>query len=175
MSGRLPAQIDPIRLAEEGVRLVGELPGNAFSRLHEGGRTNQTPVKVDLTFERTLHGVRLLRGTLQTVVEATCQRCLEPFQLELTAAPLVALLTPAEAPDGVPDEAESMVIEGPVTLQDLVEDELLLAMPMIPAHAEGRCAVPGTQPDPEVEVKETGAESDRSNPFAVLRGRMDKD
>ena len=88
MSGQLPAQIDPIRLADEGVRLDGMLPGSEMLRLRElvlqGSRPGQ--VVVDLQFERTGQGVRQMRGTIRTQVEMACKRCLQPLKVEVVSA-----------------------------------------------------------------------------------------
>jgi uncharacterized protein len=164
MSGRLPREIDPIRLADEGARLRGELAGSGMSRLLEllaGGKVVQ-PVTVDLGFEHTPHGERLLRGVVETAVEATCQRCLGPVRIVLTARPCTVLLRPGGMPVAAAEEVEALVVEGPVRLAELVEDELLLAMPMFPAHGEGECTAPGTVD----KVRPAGG--DKPNPFGAL-------
>lgn len=162
MSGRLPEQIDPIRLAEEGARLVGELPLGAFPRLREQCRPGSAsgPVAIELLFERVGQGVRLMRGRLHVRLELDCQRCLEALTLDLEARPFLQLLVPGEAPTG--SEAEVLVVEGPQRLSELVEEELLLVMPMVPMHAEGDCVAPL-------------APEKKPSPFAVLRERTGKD
>jgi len=164
MSGQLPAQIDPIRLADEGVRLQGALPGGEMSRLRELSLPGSRPaaVAVDLQFERTAHGVRLMHGTIRTQVEMVCQRCLKPLTIEIVARPFFALLLPSEAE---PEEGETLVVEVPLSLGTLLEDELLLAMPMIPVHAEGECDYAFPVATGKSPVAET-----RANPFAELRG-----
>lgn len=165
MSGRLPREIDPIRLADEGARLRGELAGSSMTRLLEvlpGGRAAQ-PVAVDLSFERTVHGERLVRGTVETAVETTCQRCLGPVQIALTAHLCTVLLRPGEAVVAAAEEAEVLVVEAPVKVAELVEDELLLALPMFPAHGEGECAAPGA-----AAIVRPGR-GGKPNPFGALQ------
>ncbi|HJW80694.1 MAG TPA: YceD family protein [Acidiferrobacterales bacterium] len=164
MSGQLPAQIDPIRLADEGARLYGALPGSKMSRLQELALPNSRPepVAVSLHFERTGQGVRRMHGTIRTQVEMACKRCLKPLKIEIVAQPLFVLLQSGEAE---PEECETLVVTAPLSLAELVEDELLLAMPMSPGHAEGECEVafPGSAGQAPVAEK-------RTNPFAELRG-----
>lgn len=171
MSARLPEQIDAIRLADEGVRLRGELPAGGLQRLRELSRpgANPEPVVVDLEFERTSHGVRLMHGTIRTTVEAVCQRCLQPVALAITARPFVVLQVAGEESVSGPEEAEMLVVEGPLSLNELAEDELLLAMPMIPMHEEGACAAPRDLGEAPPEPLE------KPNPFSVLRGLKGKD
>jgi len=165
MTGQLPMQIDPIRLADEGARIEGKLPGSEMLRLQElvlpGSRPE--PVAVDLQFERTGQGLRRVHGIIRTQVEMACKRCLQPLKIEVVAQPLFMLLQPGESE---PEEGETLVAEATLSLVELVEDELLLAMPMSPGHAEGECeiAFPVTT-GPVV----TGTDK-RANPFAELRG-----
>ena len=164
MSGQLPVQIDPIRLADEGARLCGTLPGSEMSRLQEFAVPDSRPgqVTLDLQFERTGQGVRRMHGTIRTQVEMACKRCLQPLKVEVVAQPLFVLLQSGEAE---PEECETLVVEAPLSLAELAEDELLLAMPMSPGHAEGECEAtfPITVGKPPVVEK-------RVNPFAELRG-----
>ncbi len=162
MSGRLPEQIDPIRLAEAGTRLVGELPLDAFPRLREQCRPGATagPVAIELLFEQVGQGMRLMRGRLRVRLGLDCQRCLNALTVDLEATPFLQLLIPGESPTGT--EAEALVVEGPQRLSELIEEELLLVMPMVPMHAEGDCIAPL-------------APEKKPSPFAVLRERSGKD
>ena len=168
MSGQLPVQIEPIRLADEGVRLRGTLPGGDMPRLRELvlPDARPEPVTLDMQFERTAQGLRQVRGTIRTQVEMPCKRCLKPLKIEVVAQPLFVLLQPGEAE---PEECEALVVEAPLSLAELAEDELLLAMPMSAGHAEGECelAFPTSAGKPDVAGK-------RANPFAELRGFKEK-
>ncbi len=117
---------------------------------------------MDLQFERVGQGVRQARGTIRTQVEMACGRCLKPLKVEVVAQPLFVLL---QAGETEPEEGESLVVTAALSLAELVEDELLLAMPMSPGHAEGQCelALPATMGKAPVAEK-------RTNPFAELRG-----
>jgi uncharacterized protein len=150
MSGQLPAQIDPIRLADEGARLRGVLLGSSMPRLRELTLSADRPVAVELQFERTAQGVRRMRGTIRTQVDMTCRRCQKPLKIEIVAQPLFMLLQSGEAE---PEEGETLIVEGP------------LSLPMIPGHAEGECelAFPMTTDKVSESKKKT-------NPFAELRG-----
>ena len=59
------------------------------------------------------------------------------------------------------DVAEIIEVDRPVALSEMVEDELLLAMPMIPMHSLDEC--------PARQYSAAGKE--RENPFAGLKGR----
>ena len=137
MFSRLPAEIDPFRLADEGRTIEGELPVSQFGRL--AGLTGA--VTVSLHFERLAHGARRMHGRIIASVETPCQRCLEPVRIELRAEPDVLLKAGEVGNDD--SETEVLAVNGPLRLAEYVEDELLLAMPMIPVHTDPACELPG--------------------------------
>lgn len=160
MSG-LPAMIDPVLLAERGARLTGKLPLKGMSRLTESESDDRAEIEVDLEFRRAESGnVLEMLGRLRTRWRTTCRRCLQSLEVEVEARPRLLLLRPGDDPDLVGPEADTLVVDKPLSLPQLVEDELILALPMYPAHPEGQCpaAIPGR--------KEPGKE----NPFSALKG-----
>lgn len=160
MSG-LPVDIDPIKLAERGSHLTGTLPLRGMPRLTEFCLDDRGEVEVDLEFGRREQDNRPgMTGRLSTRLRVTCPRCLESVELRLEANPDVVLLKSDEGVLDEPDGPDSMVIGQTVELNHLVEDELLLALPMSPAHPEGRCPT-GSANGPADQGK-------RINPFAVL-------
>ncbi len=145
MSGRLPVHIDPLRLADEGRQLQGELAGSSLARLREVANPGSQPetVAVDLRFERSAQGARRMRGAISSTVELICQRCLEPVRIRLVAEPDVLLVASEAGSGGMTEAGDTLVAEAQMALTQLVEDELLLALPMVPMHAEGECQAPG--------------------------------
>ena len=93
-------------------------------------------------------------------VAQTCQRCLLPMKIELIVDRhfrFVADEASALAEDD--DCEEDLLSPAPdLTLQSLLEDELLLAMPLVPRHAT--CDKPLPQP----------LDQDLPHPFAALAG-----
>jgi uncharacterized protein len=157
MSG-LPALIDPVLLAERGARLAGRLALKGMPRLCESCVGEAGEVEVDLEFRRPGE-LREMAGEVRAVIRVRCQRCLEPMELTLQTSPHLILLRPGEREDLVEAEADTLVVDKPVALGTLIEDELILALPMIPMHAPGACP--------------SGAEGEttpqKRNPFAVLQ------
>jgi len=106
-------------------------------------------------------------GHLQARLKATCQRCLRSFMLDLEV-PVEVLLDVPEAPrpedDGPPWDAAG----ASGSLGELIEEELLLALPFLPRHPPQACAPAG-----EVPGAETAPDEDRQRPFAGLREALD--
>ena len=158
MFDALPAVIDPLRLADEGARLCGELKLQGMPRLTGLCADAQGMASIDWQFERSAQGLRQMHGSVRATVRVICQRCLQPFALTLGTDTRLVVLNPGETGANEADVLEAK----PWLLSELVENELLLAMPMIPMHAPGECQarVPGSS--------DKAGRSDRRHPFAVL-------
>ncbi len=162
---RLPVQIDPIRYAETRRELAGPLALAKMARLGEALYDDAGEVQVRLHFGIDEEGFRYMRGTVSGELSLLCQRCMEPMahhvELELSLA-IVGNPTEAEA---LPSHYDPLMVgDQPLFLQDIIEDELLLALPIVPRHEED-CMVKVEQGSDETESGEPGA---GNNPFAEL-------
>ena len=95
-----------------------------------------------------------------------CQRCMQAMEFPLESTTHVALILAEADAAEVPDELEPVLARsGNISAGELVEEELLLALPIVPLHEELRdCAVPATAP----LVSEAAAEQVTQRPFAGL-------
>ena len=166
--GHLPATIDPIQLAERGARLTGTLPLKGMSRLAQNCLDESAEVFIDLSFERSVgEKVLLMHGSLRVRLRTQCQRCLEDMDLGLEASPNLVLLRPSAAQDIGGDDVDSLVADKPVSLSSLVEDELLLALPMVPVHEVNQCPARKFVAD-KASTQIRKVKGKKKNPFAVL-------
>lgn len=164
MLGSWSTTIDPIQLAEKGARLTGELPVKGMSRLVEVCRDDRGSVRIDLQFERgASDGLRVMHGTVAARISLICQRCMNPMPYALESRVRLFLVRPGEREDLV-EAGEALSVERPVALAELVEDELLLEMPMVPLHAGAECPAIVAAPD-----ERGNEERARPSPFAVLQ------
>jgi len=123
----------------------------------------------DLALAERRHWLRL-EASAQLIL--TCQRCMHPLSLDLQVKRrfLVARneATANKLEDAAQDDYDVIAHDKHFDLLALAEDELLLALPIVPKHLQ--CEPPGVaQPGP-------GAEVIRPRPFAVLsRLKQDKE
>jgi uncharacterized protein len=77
-----------------------------------------------------------------------CQRCMQPMDLDLDSTTHVALILAEADAAEVPEELEPVLArEGRISAAELVEEELLLALPIVALHAQlSECAVPKAAP-----------------------------
>lgn len=161
------AVIDSLRFAEAGGRLAGRLALTDLPRLAD------VLVTQDGWLECALEGCRLdcagedrpgLHLTVTGRLRLQCQRCLAEVGIDC-AIDSRLLLVPAGA-DWPEEELETDAYDAipasqALSLLALVEEELLLALPIVPRHAD--CA-------PPADVGGAPEEDSAPSPFAVLAG-----
>lgn len=96
-----------------------------------------------------------------------CQRCLTPVLETVTAERSFRFVANEATAAALDDEAEEdiLVISRDFDALALIEDELILSLPLVPLHAVCPEMVPMSVVDPEFE-----AAAERPNPFGVLAG-----
>jgi uncharacterized protein len=161
MSSGLPATIDAIQLADKGARLAGEIPVKTMARLRALCLDGRGKATIELFFERGgKRGLRRVRGTITASIRVACQRCLQPMTLAIQAEPSLVVVQADERSALPAQEADVLLADKPVSLSGLVEDELLLAMPMIPMHDMRECSAAASFQAQQGQS--------RASPFAVL-------
>lgn len=163
---RLPHQIDPFRLAEAGARLAGHLPLRQFARLRQVLADDSGELAVDLNFDVDELGVPIVVGKVSATLSLACQRCLEAYPFPVDANIALAWVKTEQEADRLPLRYESYIVEEtPLQLNDVIEDELLLALPQIPMHDEADCPASKLLKQHDEVTDES---EPKANPFAVL-------
>lgn len=165
-----PTRLDVEEFAAQGAELEGRWPLQQFDRLCELASAESPSNEAD---EVAWHarGERLFsRGEAQawlyveaaTAVALECQRCLSPVRVPLRFLRRFRFVRGEEAAAQLDAESEDdvLALTRALDLRELIEDELLLALPIVPVHA--LCPVPLP-----VSADE-GAVEERPNPFAAL-------
>ncbi|MEW6445885.1 MAG: YceD family protein [Pseudomonadota bacterium] len=151
-------------LVRQGVTLKGELNTAELPRL-AGVVLNHASVRFSLDFGKDGDGQATIRGDLETTVEMTCQRCLGPVAIDLNPSISLGVVGSESEARLLPDELDPLVLgDEQVRLADLVEDEILLALPVAPRHAH---------PCVAAHREHEGADEKTDNPFAALRGLVE--
>jgi uncharacterized protein len=127
-------------------------------------------VIVSLEFGIDAEGIRYLKGRLQTVVVLECQRCLQSTQTPIDADFALGLVQSIEMAEKLPSHYEPLLVESDsLFLRDIIEDELLLALPLVAMHDESQCIDVNQQAaDANKRNNDDRGESEKANPFAAL-------
>jgi len=170
---RLPVEIDPFRLVEQGRVLDGRIPVSDFPRLKDqlfegADDASDSIINVHLEFTRTNTRLPVVKGTISSELQMTCQRCLKGKN-ELFETKLEVVLVSSDAQANKLQEGFDtwLVEEQQIFLRDFIEDEILLALPLVIAHDECDAARKLIEALPEDEIDEPARED--KNPFAALK------
>jgi len=164
---RLPDFVDPWRLADVGKRLEGDVSLGRFSRLAQLVLSSAGDAVYTLDFFRDRQKRACVKLHVSAAFDMQCQRCMQAMRVEVESHPHLVVVEGIEEAEQLPEELEPLMLEkGRLRPLELLEDEILLALPQVPMHAEGECAVKlATAPMEEVEPK---AGEQEENPFAAL-------
>jgi uncharacterized protein len=167
MVGGWSSAIDPIHLADIGARLSGEFSIKGLARLVEMCRNEDGSAQFDLRFERSPgDGLRTMLGAIAAQINVSCQRCMNDMSISLKCRPRLLLLRPGER-DDLLESGNAFLVDRPIPLGTLIEDELLLAMPMIPMHPLEDCPSRDLV-QPGARRKSDLSANNQANPFSVL-------
>ncbi|TPW18792.1 MAG: hypothetical protein FD130_3 [Halothiobacillaceae bacterium] len=159
---------DLFALSKRGANFAGRITVALMARLRSLLASDEGDVEVELHFATDEAGCRYVAGSARGSVELQCQRCLERMVYPLDHTFSLALIRSQEEEQQVPAHYEPLIVESEaVSLLELVEDELILALPIIARHAEGSCSLAVASDNARVV---TGAEEGKRRPFAVLVG-----
>ena len=156
--------IDGFEFASAGATQQGVMPLGGFSRLRDLLASDAGEVAYEVKGLRDARGRPSLRVRVRGALPLRCQRCLEAMRFEVDEEEMLVLAATQAEIDGDPADAQApdRVLAGKeMALSELIEDELLLAVPYAPRH-EG-CSPGKAERDEE-----------RFSPFAGLRGMLRK-
>lgn len=154
--------IDSLEFARNGDTLRGKIAVADLSRLVDSLYSSAGILEYILSGSVNPHGKPTLHCQVKGRLKMQCQRCLEAMEYALdTRSDLVLAQNEAELLrlDELEEEADDAILaDHQLNVLALVEDEVLLNLPMAPRHSAGTC-----------QPKSAGEnDAGESGPFAVL-------
>ncbi len=162
----LPETVDAWRMVSARRSFQGTLPIAALKRLGEVLADSRGEVEYTLDFGRDDMGTAYLAVRARAPLTLLCQRSLEPFVMPVTLDTRLGLISDDSEEAALPPGYEPLlVVDDRVHPAAVMEDELLLAVPLVPVSPQSEW------PDQGMESKAPDAPADdaENNPFAVLR------
>jgi len=171
-------EFDPLRLdvavfARLGATLQGEWPLVDLRRVVDAAHPHARPTQGSAATWSARGELRQVRGATaqiwlhlraRTAVQLECQRCLAPVEqiLEVEQSFMFVVGEDAAAAIDVDSEHDVLAMTQALDLRELIEDELLLALPLVPRHEV--CPEPLSAPPQTIDP---GLE--KESPFAALK------
>lgn len=165
MSSGLPVQIQVQKAVAKAMLLEGTLKLSGMSRLQQSLLSDKGEVNVQLEFGRGQDKRAYVRGHFTTDLVMQCQRCMGKMTYHLDTDTALHLV---RADAEIEEDTESVEItDGQLLLHEFIEDELILALPVVPMHeSASECE----QSQMLLKYMEQPADSEqKENPFAVLK------
>jgi uncharacterized protein len=159
-------------MAQQGVSLEGNFALKELNRLTPMLVNDLGSGSAKLQFGIDEQGIRVLEGEIELEVSMVCQRCLEPVQKKVQATLNLGMVWAEEDAVNLPKAydpwivSEGHVTEGQTDLYDVMEDELLLSLPIVVYH-DYDC-VPASLLSSDTEESDNDSSENKANPFAVL-------
>ena len=155
-----PAAIDGLAFARTAGVLKGQLGLESLPRLAQSGCSGAV-LDFVLTGDINERGKPELRLTVDGSVRLECQRCLGDVDLPLRLEARLELASGEAEILADDDDIDRVVAGRDMSVAVLVEDEVILALPMVPKHEQCRAAAEA----------EGGAEPSAFQALAALRKR----
>jgi len=167
MNQTLPVHLNFAQKAKIGFEIQGKLPIKQLKRLSESLLSDEGDISVELKFER-VGPVPYIHGHITTELLLKCQRCMHSMPYAVDIRFKLGLVLNEAQMEKLPDDAEPYLIETDSNhLPDMLEEELLLALPLVAMH-EFDCSdyMQQQESDQQNEVEKS---EEKENPFSVLK------
>ena len=155
-----PLIIDSGEFAREGLSLNGEIALRDLQRVLGSVQSDTGVIRYALQGGVDKLQRSYLRLSVTGEVSLLCQRCMLPFVFAIASDSLLTLFNSEADIDAASEQDETLegiLADREQSVVDLIEDEILLALPLAPKHDV--CAPDGN----------SDSVAKKPNPFAVLQ------
>lgn len=162
MAAGLPDRIDCTRLAADGATLEREYELASLPRLQDLLADTAGSAQARFRF-RTVAARPAASVSVEAALRLVCQRCLKEFALQVDSTSEIEFADNEDSDPAFADDEVYVMDHGMISLKDLAEEELLLAVPVVPTHGS-----------PEACGAATDTVQATTRPFAALQDLLKK-
>ncbi len=186
---KLPARFKAAEAVARRQQLTGVLAIASLPRLAEALSAPADLLTISAEFGTHPRAVGRAKGRITGLLPLTCQRSLQvfPWPLDITFD-WIMVRDEAEEERLLADADPVMLVEEQLLLHEAIEDEILLALPLIPLAPDASipafgepaaAAVKAKKPDSKTKPGQISdnfqLDDTRPNPFLALKGQLRKD
>ncbi|MFG1172977.1 23S rRNA accumulation protein YceD [Erwiniaceae bacterium CAU 1747] len=163
---KLPLTLDVVRTAQKRLDYQGVYTPEQVERIADSVVSVDSDVECVMSFAIDNQRLAVLKGTAEVSVTLCCQRCNQPFSHQVHVSYCFSPVVTDEQAEALPEAYEPIDINefGETDLLAMVEDEIILALPVVPVHDSEHCEVS----EADMVFGQLPAEAEKPNPFAVL-------
>lgn len=161
--------IDNLEFSRRGALLEGVVAVADLGRLQDSLLSSQGVLNYTLSGKTGAKGEALLVCGMEGMLVLQCQRCLEAMEYPLRIVSTLKLVADVTEFDDLGEEDESVdsiPVSAAMDVLALIEEEILLNLPLAPLHPPGACG----EPDAAMRARQ-----EKTNPFealAALKGKL---
>lgn len=174
---KLPIKVNVFHSAKKRLDYIGVYSAEQMTRVAEAVVRIDSHVDLSLSFTLDDQGFIVIKSTVRAKVILLCQRCSSTFPHYIHAryclSPVVNKKNGSDTwIKTFPSAYDPIDINefGEIDLLEIVEDEIILSLPIIPIHESKNCNVSTT----EIIFGELKEEKKQSNPFKKLKNLKKK-
>ncbi|NUU65416.1 23S rRNA accumulation protein YceD [Enterobacteriaceae bacterium BIT-l23] len=163
---KLPLTLDPVRTAQKRLDYLGIYTPEQAERVAESVVSVDSDVECAMSFAIDSQRLAVITGHADVTVTLSCQRCGQPFTHQVHATWCFSPVVNDEQAEALPEAYDPIEVNefGEIDLRALVEDEIILSLPVVPVHDSEHCEVS----EADMVFGELPDEAQKPNPFAVL-------
>ena len=172
MAPGLPDRVDCAHLADEAVALERVYPLGEMPRLRDLLADSRGSVRASFAFANFGTGRAGATVTVEAVPQLVCQRCMQGFAFAAAGSSEIEFSSGSAAGSTDSQREVYATEDGRVSLRELAEEELLLALPIAPAcNSPQSC---GRAPSYATGDETIGVSADMRRPFSALQDLLKK-
>ena len=157
----LPSQLKLFNFAKKEISLSGIYQISDLDRVSEIASNKTDKININLSFYVDNDKTPCIDGIISLDIVLVCQRCLRELPVSLKVSFNLAFVKHEEQGEELGSHYEIYVTEkDELATDDLICDEILLTIPMVPTH-DYDCM--------EVKTKQKIVKEKTENPFAILK------
>ena len=163
---KLPLTLDPVRTAQKRLDYEGIYTPEQVERVAGSVVSVDSDVECEMSFAIDNQRLAVIKGDAKVRVTLACQRCGKPFSHDVYTTYCFSPVVTDEQAEALPEAYEPIEVNefGEIDLLAMVEDEIIITLPVVPVHDSEHCEVS----DADMVFGELPEEAQKPNPFAVL-------
>ncbi|MDR3431954.1 MAG: 23S rRNA accumulation protein YceD [Rouxiella aceris] len=163
---KLPLAVDAVRTAQKRLDYIGVYNAEQVTRVAASVVSVDSDVQTSLSFDIDNQRLAFIKGQSDVAVTLECQRCGKTFEHQVHTTYCFSPVANVEQAEALPEAYEPIEVDefGEVDLLAMIEDEIILSLPVVPVHESEHCEVS----DADMVFGKLPPEVDKPNPFSVL-------